>query len=391
MAVLYFSGDQVAFFQGISSSGDNSTFTGVQAPFLATDMVEIVVPDQYIDANGDFKPGEVQFTSVTVVRDGVDYDFGVNSDSKIKETGGGQVPEAGDTFFSTNDQIGPPGSGPFSGLQSGKLVFSSSQTFTTGQNTTIDRTTAQDLNGDGDTSDSGESASGQFNAVPAYSPPCFAPGTLIQTPQGPRPAEDLHPGDAVLTIDHGPQPIRWIRAWPQDLAQARADAKPVLLQAGALGPNLPERDQIVSPQHRILVGGAKQLQGVFPTEGLVAAKVLTMLPKVRHMAGRAAMVWHHFACGQHEVVQANGLWSESLLLGPMVLRGLSPADRLSLREAFPGVNDKTLLNGPPARALLTPQQAKKLLQRDVAAWPTRAAMHRSAARVHGAYGCEVAV
>ncbi len=361
MAVLYFSGDQVAFFGGISSSGGNSTFTDVNAPFLSTDLVEIVVPDSYISANGDFEPSEVQFTRVTVVRGGVRYDFSVNSGSKIKETGGGQVPEAGDTFFTTNDQVGPPGSGPFSGLQSGKLVFSTSTTFTTGQNTTIDRTQLQDLNGDGNTSDPGESASAQFNARPAYTPPCYAPGTLIDTPDGPRAVEALRPGDLVLTLDHGAQTVRWTRSGRQALEAALPDARPVLVKAGALGPNLPARDMVVSPQHRIFVGGAGQLPAIFATEAFAPAKSLTCLPGIRHMSGRKEVIWVHFACDRHEVVRANGCWSESLLLGPMVQRCLTVPDRWALDAVLPVSSDPDYLNGPPARPCLTAGQVGRMI------------------------------
>lgn len=361
MAVLYFSGDQVAFFAGINSSDGNSTFTGVNAPFLATDDIEIVVPDQYIGANGDFNTGEVQFTSITVVRDGVRHKFSVTSGSKIKETGGGQVPEAGDTFFTTNDQVGAPASGPFSGLQGAKLVFSTTATFATGQTTTIDRTLAQDLNGDSDTADSGESASGQFNAGPAYAPPCYAPGTLIETADGPRAVESLRPGDLVLTLDQGPQPIRWVRSGTQALETVAPDAQPVLLRAGALGPNLPARDMIVSPQHRIFVGGAGQLRSLFPGEAFVAAKFLTGLPGIRHMTGKTEMTWVHFACDRHFVVRANGCWSESLLLGPMAQRSLTQEDRWALDAVLPFSADPDYLNGPPARPCLTGGQVRRLM------------------------------
>jgi len=37
---------------------------------------------------------------------------------------------------------------------------------------------------------------------------CYAPSTLIDTPNGPRTVESLRPGDLVLTVDLGPQPIR---------------------------------------------------------------------------------------------------------------------------------------------------------------------------------------
>ena len=42
--------------------------------------------------------------------------------------------------------------------------------------------------------------------------PRYAPGTMIDTPVGPRAVETLVPGDSVMTLDRGPQPIIWPRA-----------------------------------------------------------------------------------------------------------------------------------------------------------------------------------
>ena len=39
--------------------------------------------------------------------------------------------------------------------------------------------------------------------------PCFAPGTLIATPKGEVPVENLRAGDRVITRDNGIQEIRW--------------------------------------------------------------------------------------------------------------------------------------------------------------------------------------
>ena len=41
-------------------------------------------------------------------------------------------------------------------------------------------------------------------------PPCFTPGTVIETETGPRLIETLAPGDRVLTRDRGMQPVLWI-------------------------------------------------------------------------------------------------------------------------------------------------------------------------------------
>ena len=191
--------------------------------------------------------------------------------------------------------------------------------------------------------------------------PCYAPGTMIDTPDGPRPVQDLRPGDLVRTRDHGAQPIRWCRSGPQPLEDLDRDAKPVLLQAGALGPNRPSQDLIVSPQHRILIGGAQQLLRFFASEAFAPAKSLTTLPGIRHMMGKRAITWIHFACDRHEVVRANGCWSESLLLGPMAQQSLTPRDRHTLDAVLPDPVDPDYLNGPPARRCLRLGEVKRII------------------------------
>ncbi|MFX0546040.1 Hint domain-containing protein [Roseovarius sp. S1116L3] len=193
-------------------------------------------------------------------------------------------------------------------------------------------------------------------------PPCYAPGTLIDTPDGQRPVEALAVGDMVNTLDHGPQPIRWVRSGSHPLEQVEPDAKPVLIAAGALGRGLPMQDLIVSPQHRVVVGGGGQLDGWFKAEAFAPAKSLTSLPGIRHMKGKTSITWIHFACDRHEVVSANGCLSESLLLGPMVTNGLARIERKLLADIFgPAVSDGAALNGPAARKCLKVGEVRRHL------------------------------
>ncbi|MFK7881322.1 Hint domain-containing protein [Roseobacter sp.] len=193
---------------------------------------------------------------------------------------------------------------------------------------------------------------------------CYAPGTMIDTPDGPRAVETLRLGDLVMTLDHGPKPIRWTHSGDHPLEEAEVDAKPVLIKAGALGRNLPAHDLIVSPQHRILVGEAGQLHKVFATVALAPAKSLTKVPGIRHMKGNSKITWIHFACDRHEVVTANGCLSESLLLGPMVVNGLSPDERRALADIFgPAPTPDAALNGPPARECLTVGAVKRQIDK----------------------------
>jgi hypothetical protein len=183
---------------------------------------------------------------------------------------------------------------------------------------------------------------------------------MIDTPDGPRMVETLQPGDLVMTLDHGPQVIRWTRSGDHPLEDAEVDAKPVQIKAGALGRNLPAQDMIVSPQHRILVGGAGQFQQVFASEAFAPAKCLTAVPGIRHMKGKTRITWFHFACERHEVVTANGCLSESLLLGPMVVTRLARAEQATLTDIFgPAPTPDAALNGPPARKCLTVGAVKR--------------------------------
>ena len=193
---------------------------------------------------------------------------------------------------------------------------------------------------------------------------CYGPGTLIDTPDGLRAVERLQVGELVETLDHGPQVIRWIRIDEQDLKAVERESRPVLIAAGALGAGLPAQDLIVSPQHRIFVGAGGQLQDRFGTEAFVPAKSLTSLPGIRHMMGKQQITWIHFACDAHEIVFANSCMSESLLLGPTVLKGLTGAEQLALTDIFGGgPTPGGSLNGPPVRDCLTMGEVKRQLKK----------------------------
>ena len=218
--------------------------------------------------------------------------------------------------------------------------------------------------------------------------PCYAPGTMIDTPDGPRAVETLRACDLVSTVYHGPQPIRWVRSGDNPLEKADVEGKPVLIKAGALGAGRPAQDLIVSPQHRILVGGAGQLARYFDTMAFAPAKALTKLPGIRHMKGKAKITWVHFACDRHEVVTANGCQSESLLLGSMVLNGLPRAERNTLAGIFGPVTEPgAAMNGTAALACLNAGEVRRQLAnpapsklsdatKEIRKWDRDAAMER---------------
>ncbi|ETX30123.1 Hint domain-containing protein [Roseivivax isoporae] len=165
---------------------------------------------------------------------------------------------------------------------------------------------------------------------------CFTPGTGIKTARGTVPVEDIAADDRVLTRDHGFQAVRWTGARRLDAAAtvAEPDLRPVHIARDAFGPGRPSRDMQVSPQHRVLVGGADTQLLFGETEMLVPALHLVGRRGVsRAPAGPVRYV--HFMFERHEVVMSDDLWTESFQPGDRALGALADAQRRELLAIFP--------------------------------------------------------
>ncbi|MEM1300375.1 MAG: Hint domain-containing protein [Pseudomonadota bacterium] len=197
---------------------------------------------------------------------------------------------------------------------------------------------------------------GQFTAANFVfgAPVCFTPRTLIATPDGPRPVENLAAGDLVSTADAGPQPIRWVHCSAHRWPGSSEKHKPIQIKAGALGAGLPLRDLVVSPQHRVLVSGSLVQEMFGVNEVLAPAKGLLSHPGVRAMQGKRREDYISLLLDGHQIVLAEGCPTESFLPGPTAL-SLLPAPAIAELEAlFPGLSeDPEGVFGPPARRLLT--------------------------------------
>lgn len=194
--------------------------------------------------------------------------------------------------------------------------------------------------------------------------PCFTPGTVIATPKGERKVEDLQPGDRVITRDNGMQDVLWVGQrglGAEDLASA-AHLQPVLILRGSLGDGLPERDMLVSPNHRILVSRDKTALHFDESEVLVAAKHLTGLRGVDAVQ-TTAVTYIHFMCAAHEVVLADGAWTESFQPEDEALAGLDNAQRSELFELFPQLRLRAGRRSfGPARRVLSLRESLYIVQ-----------------------------
>lgn len=194
--------------------------------------------------------------------------------------------------------------------------------------------------------------------------PCFAPGTLIDTDRGPVAVEDLAVGDRVLTRDHGFQPLAWTgrKALSAAALSVWPELAPVRIAAGALGAGVPARDLLVSPGHRMLVAGARAEVLFGEREVLVAAADLVGLPGIARDAAAAGVEYLHVMCAGHEVIRAEGAWTESFQPSAPVLDGLAAATRAELLRLFP---ELTTAAGQrrfaAARPVLSPAEARLLV------------------------------
>ncbi|MGR3200295.1 MAG: Hint domain-containing protein [Paracoccus sp. (in: a-proteobacteria)] len=195
----------------------------------------------------------------------------------------------------------------------------------------------------------------------SYAAACFAHGTMIRTTTGLPPVEDLRVDDLVVTLGHGPRPALWIGnrlADPLHL-DLRPQDRPIGIAAGALGDGQPRRRLVVSPQHRLLIGSAFAGRMFGCPEVLVAARHLVGQPGISVAPVTASRYWH-VLLKHHDLIDAEGAWSESLYPGPVALAAYPEGQRQQIRAALPA-----LAEGPPPTARPVPggRKARQLSAR----------------------------
>jgi hypothetical protein len=164
--------------------------------------------------------------------------------------------------------------------------------------------------------------------VTLTSVPCFVAGTMILTPDGNVPVETLSPGDLVMTMDEGAQPLRWIG---QRTVPATGKMAPIRIRAGTFGDH---GTLMLSPQHRVLVRDAlaELLFGEF--EVLVAAKDLVNDRSIRAIEG-GEVTYVHLLFDRHQIVYSEGLATESFLPGAELSKSFDEEAVSEIYSLFP--------------------------------------------------------
>jgi len=159
----------------------------------------------------------------------------------------------------------------------------------------------------------------------------------------------------VLTLDDGPQPLRWIG---RRRVAAQGSFAPIRIAAGAFG----DHDTLlVSPQHRVLLrdGLAELLFG--EDEVLVAAKDLLNHDGVCRVEG-GQVEYVHLLFVRHQVIWSEGLPTESFLPGPQMSHSFDREVLQELVSLFPELDPTTGQGyGPAARRTLRGYEAQLLI------------------------------
>ncbi len=196
---------------------------------------------------------------------------------------------------------------------------------------------------------------------------CFTPGTAILTDTGPRPVEDLREGDRLQTKDNGYAPVLWIgqRRVSGARMHAMPHLRPVRLRAGALDAGVPDAGLLVSPDHRILLRGARPRALFNCDELLVTARDLVNDRSVVIDHAVREVTYIHLLLPQHQIVFANAVETESFHPASAGLATMEDTQLAQLLDRLPDIASDPQSYGGYARRVLSASEAA-ILQHDLA-------------------------
>jgi hypothetical protein len=160
----------------------------------------------------------------------------------------------------------------------------------------------------------------------------FGRGTCVTLADGrPWPIERLTPGDLILTRDHGPQVLRWVG---HATLRAIGPFAPVVITAGTMGNS---GDLIVSQQHRMFIYQRRHRNRQGPAEVLLQARHLVNDDTIFLRSG-GFTDYYALVFDRHEIIYAEGIPVESLLVTDATVSRLPPDLAEEMRKRFPGIS-----------------------------------------------------
>lgn len=183
---------------------------------------------------------------------------------------------------------------------------------------------------------------------------CFQSGAEIITQQGTKAIHDLSAGDMVLTRDNGFQPVLWVG----DISSPKAVPALVEIAPDAVFGGKPDTAICVSGRQSVLLTCA-DIQAQFGS-----AEVLARAGDLLHLDGvslvERASETIAVLMEQHELLNVNGLWMDSLMPDSEALEHLPDADKHAIKALLPDLGNLPIERSyPAARTVLRAEFARQ--------------------------------
>lgn len=188
---------------------------------------------------------------------------------------------------------------------------------------------------------------------------CFTPGTEILTEFGKVRVEHLEEGIRVQTKDDGCAPLVWVGS--RRITGARLNVmphlRPIRLREGALDRGVPDAPILVSPDHRMVLRGARARALFNQDEVLVAARDLINDQTVTVDLMVREVTYVHLLLPSHAIVFANGVETESFHPANAALSSMDDGHIAQLLDRVPEIAQDPHIYGAYARRMLSTSEA----------------------------------
>ncbi len=184
------------------------------------------------------------------------------------------------------------------------------------------------------------------------------PKTLVETKNGPIPARLLSKGDKVLTLHHGFRPLIWVGQVQMTYVGHGRDA-PVRFAPGAGGKSRMSKATLFAPYQKICLQHVMNEVFFGTPDVLATCRDLVSMTGISRVGRPMVIDWVHLLFDATELVQADGVWCESLLPDMEVLRRVAPRQAAEMEDIVPALRFET---GKAAYAQTCPDLNQKEIE-----------------------------
>lgn len=133
---------------------------------------------------------------------------------------------------------------------------------------------------------------------------CFGRGTLIDTPNGEKTIETIASNDLILSASGDQLTVRFVFRQTIDLGFAPPERNmPICISAHTFGPGQPHTDLFLTADHAVYLGEALCQTGALMNNHTV--------DRVAQIGIIQRYTVYHLDTGQHELIRANGMITET--------------------------------------------------------------------------------